>query len=162
VPLLPAPLCHPSADAGATRALAFPNAAAVVFGETAGAVGPLAARPHDNSGEPFLSDPSLHRNDAAAVVDDHAIGDPHAVAKGGRAGSALADDENAPVAIIHGAGKGRTSDGGASYNQNKGWDASADPLANYAGHLFQLGCHCRTLISLDFVRSANLMEPWAL
>jgi hypothetical protein len=42
----------------------------------------------------------------------------------------MADDENAPVAIIHGAGKGRTSDGGASYNQNKGWDASADPLAN--------------------------------
>jgi hypothetical protein len=35
-------------------------------------------------------------------------------------------------------------------------------LANYASHLFQLGCHCHTLISLDFVRSVNLMEPWAL
>jgi hypothetical protein len=80
----------------------------------AGAVGPLATGPHHNPHEPFLGDPSLYRDHAAAVVDDHSIGNLHAIAKGGGTSSAVADEENAPVAIISGTRKGSTRNAGAS------------------------------------------------
>jgi hypothetical protein len=68
----------------------------------------------------------LHRNDAT-IVGDYSIGNPHAVAIGGAAGSAVGGDDNAPIAIVRAAGEGRSGNRGAGQSQNKDLDAGTMP-----------------------------------
>src|SRR5277367_6928493 len=89
-----AALSDPSTSACAARALAPPSAAAALLAQAARAVGPSVAGAHDDSHSPALGNSSLHSGHPAAV-DDHSVGDLHAVAKGGVARSLAGDDENA-------------------------------------------------------------------
>jgi len=73
----------PNPGAGAARALALPDPAALVALQRARAVGPLAAALHDDPDGPFRGDPALHGDQAAAFINDIAVGDLHAVAVGG-------------------------------------------------------------------------------
>src|ERR1700722_8693738 len=131
---LPEVLVHasfrlPGAGAGSARALALPNATALVAGQFAGAVRPLAAGRHDDPDRALGRDPALHGDRADAVIDHHAVADLHAVAVAGVAGPASGHDENAPGAVIDAAGgcraRGRCDTG---QSQTCAQNGSAEPM----------------------------------
>src|ERR1700704_146905 len=103
VPFLSKTFRHPVAGAGAARAWAPPHAAAVTLGQMPVAIGRLAAGLHGDPHGALRGDPTLHR-DHAALVDDRSVGDLHAKAIRRAAGSAVGRDDNAPIAIVSGAG----------------------------------------------------------
>src|SRR5947209_11222747 len=93
-----APFGLPDAGAGAERAAALPGAGSDGAGEAALALGLLAGAsdpdPHAAVGEHM----PLQIDRPAAVIDDIAVGDAHAIAVGAVAAAALGHDDDAPVA----------------------------------------------------------------
>jgi hypothetical protein len=118
--------------AGAARALAPPSAAAAIPAETAGAVCPPVSGPHHDLHAAPSVHVSLHRD--AAAVDDHSVSDLNAAPNGRLASTATPEDQNAPVAIVDGAGKSRCGDSNPRNSRNKNRDAGAEHLIDFAEH----------------------------
>ena len=126
---VPPPKCH-----GRRRScLAWPRAAAAIPAETAGAVCPPVSGPHHDLHAAPSVHVSLHRGHAAAV-DDHSVSDLHAASSGRLASTATREVQNAPVAIVDGAGKSRCGDSNPRNSRNKNRDAGAEHLIDFAEH----------------------------
>ena len=125
-----ASLRDPGAVTGAARAFASPNASAAVPSEMSGAFGPLIARPHSNPYTPGRGNSSLHRGRAASVANDGSVGDLKAIPKCWLARSATSDSENAPIAVIFGAGKSWIRDCGQTQSHSKRERPAAKPPTN--------------------------------